>query len=246
MKYCRTVLVLLTLAMTAGTAGSPAAGDWLVARDGGRVETKGPWQVKGKLVVFTQANGSLGSLRLADVDLDASRKATAEATEAQAQAAKPAAPAPAKKKLAVLTDQSFRKTAPPTAAVVAPPAEEGAPAPAPGENGPLTVSSWKQANSSKEGPKGGLEIQGTLHNTTDRLIVNPSVEVRLYDDAGESLGSAPGVLSASTIPPRGTIDFRATFSGAYTVFAEVKFEPRGLPLDMGPGEPKPEDSSPPQ
>jgi hypothetical protein len=240
MKF-RTVLVLLTLVAPA----MPAAGDWLVARDGGRVETKGPWQVKGKLVVFTQTNGSLGSLRLADVDLDASRKATADAASAQAEAAKPAAPAPPKKKLAVLTDQSFRKTAPPTAAVVAPPAQEGAPAPAPGESGPLTVSSWKQINV----PKGGLEIQGTLHNTTDRLIVNPSVEVRLYDDAGETLGSAPGVLSASTIPPLGTVDFRATFSGAYTVFAEVKFEPRGLPLDVGPGgprEPKPEDSSPPR
>ena len=240
MKY-RIVLVLLTLAVTAGAAVSPAAGDWLVARAGGRVETKGPWQVKGKLVVFTQANGALGSLRLADVDLDASRKATAEATEAQAQAAKPAAPAPAKKKLAVLTDQSFRKTPAVTSAVVAPPAEEGTPPPAPGTSGPVTVSSWKQSNLTQ----GGLEIQGSLHNTTDRLIVNPSVEVRLYDEAGESLGSAPGVLSASTIPPRGTIDFRATFAGAYTVFSEVKFEPRGLPLDMGPGEPKPEDAPPP-
>jgi hypothetical protein len=222
--------------------GSPAAGDWLLTRAGGRVETKGPWQVKGKLVVFTQADGSLGSLRLAEVDLDASREATGEA---QAQAGKPAAPEPPKKKLAVLTDQSFRKPPAVTSAVVAPPDEPEGAQLAPGTAGPVTVSSWKQADA----PQGGLEIQGTLHNTTDRLVVNASVEVQLYDEDGNSLGRTAGLLSASTIQPWGTIDFRATFSGPYTVFAKVTFEPRGLPLDVGPGgsdEPKPGDSSPPR
>lgn len=218
-------------------AGSPAAGDRLVTRAGGPVETKGPWQVKGKLVVFTQADGSLGSLRLSEVDLDASRKAT---DEARTQAAKPSAPEPPKKKLAVLTDQSFRKTPAVTSAVVAPPDEPEGAELQPGTAGPVTVGSWKQADS----PQGGLEIRGTLHNTTDRLIVNASVEVQLYDEEGNSLGSAPGLLSASTIQPLGTIDFRAVFPGPYTVFAKVTFEPRGLPLDLAPGEPKPGDSPP--
>ena len=60
-------------------AALPASGDWLVSRDGERIETRGPWTVKRSSVVFTAANGALSSLRLADVDLEASEKATAEA-----------------------------------------------------------------------------------------------------------------------------------------------------------------------
>ncbi len=72
----------------------PATGhaDWLVTRAGERVETQGGWEVKGRMVVFTQPTGTLSSLRLSEVDLDASNEATADAAAA---AARPAAPEPA-------------------------------------------------------------------------------------------------------------------------------------------------------
>jgi hypothetical protein len=200
-------------------AVSPAGADWLVTRAGGRVETRGAWQVKGKLVVFTQADGSLSSLRLADVDLEASRKAT---DEAKAQAGKPA-PEPVKKKLVVLTDKDFRKAAAPAAAAVpVQPAEPGQPA----SSGPVAVSSWKRVDLPDNG---GLEVQGTLHNTTDDVVVNAAVEVQLYNEAGEQVGTAPGILSTSAIQPKATADFRARFPGVFT-FADVKFEAQGLPL----------------
>ncbi len=66
--------------------------DWLVTQDGERIETKGGWQVKGRMVVFTRPEGTLSSLRLSEVDLDASREATIRAAEA---ASRPAASAPA-------------------------------------------------------------------------------------------------------------------------------------------------------
>ena len=47
--------VVVAALLAAGLFAAPAAADWLVTRDGGRVETKGPWKVKGKLVVFTRA-----------------------------------------------------------------------------------------------------------------------------------------------------------------------------------------------
>lgn len=235
----RSTLVLLGILAAMAAAGSPAAGDWLVTRAGGRVETKGPWQVKGKLVVFTQADGSLASLRLTDVDLEASRKATSEAT---ARKEKTAAPEPPKKKLAVLTDQSFRKPPAASSATEAPPEEGAQPVPAGTGGGPVTVSAWKRVDTPGSG---GVEIQGTLHNTTDSLIVNPSVEVRLYDHAGDSIGSAFGVLSTGTIQPKGTIDFRATLPDAFS-FAEVRFEPRGLPLAARAADPQPEEQAPPQ
>ena len=45
--------------------------DWLIARDGTRVETRGPWWVKGKQITFYTKVGVFASIRTADVDLDA-------------------------------------------------------------------------------------------------------------------------------------------------------------------------------
>jgi hypothetical protein len=215
---------------------SPAAADWLVTRDGGRVETKGSWQIKGKLVVFTQADGTLSSLRLADVDLEASRKATAEA---KARAASPPAPEQPKKKLAVLTDEDFHR-------VMAPAAEQSADAAAAAPsaaNGPLAVGSWKRIENSGGD---GIEIQGTLHNETDEVVVNAAVEVQLYNEVGDRVATAAGVLASPAIQPRSTVEFHAGFPGVFT-FATVRFAPKGLPLDTGTAaEPKPAENAPPQ
>ena len=59
------------------TLAAAAGADVLVLRDGTRLESRGAWQEKGRQVVFTDAGGKLCALRLADVDLDASRAATA-------------------------------------------------------------------------------------------------------------------------------------------------------------------------
>src|SRR3954451_714505 len=139
------VLGLLVL----GTAMVPAHADWLVTRDGGRVETKGTWQVKGKLLVFTRAvDGALASLRVAEVDLDASTKATAEAK------VKAEAPPPVEtpqKKLAVLTDKDFRKPTPPAETGEA--TKDGAAA----RPGRLAVSGWKKLDR----PDGdGIAVEG--------------------------------------------------------------------------------------
>jgi len=221
-------------------AASPAAGDWLLTRAGGRVETKGPWQVKGKLVVFTLADGSLSSLRLADVDLEASGKATGDA---KVQAGKPAAPEAAKKKLAVLTDENFRRSSSAGSAAV-PPTGETQPSPSvqPDKSGPVTISAWKRVNL----PGGdGIAIEGTLHNTTDHVILNASAEVQLYDDAGERVHSAAAVLSSQSIQPRATVDFRAVFPGVFT-FGEMRVETQGLPLDVGSPEAQSESTAPPR
>jgi len=90
---------------------APAGADWLVLRDGGRVESAGPWEVKGRLVVFKLADGSLASLRLAEVDLAASDEATAAAIREREKAV--AAPAPAVKRpsVLILTDENIPKAA---------------------------------------------------------------------------------------------------------------------------------------
>lgn len=82
------VATLLAGALVAGDAGA----DWLVLADGSRVETEGSWEVKGRQIVFTTADGTLSSLKTEQVDLDASREATRAAVE---RAARPAPPPPA-------------------------------------------------------------------------------------------------------------------------------------------------------
>ncbi|MFL6194716.1 MAG: FxLYD domain-containing protein [Thermoanaerobaculia bacterium] len=221
----RSALGVLGLVLLAAT---PSKADWLITKAGARVETRGPWQVKGKLVVFTQNDGSLSSLRLSEVDLEASTKATADA-KLQAEAPPPP-PEPARKKLAVLTDQNFRKKSP--AASAQP--EAGPPT----ASGPVSVSSWKQVNR----PGGdGIEVEGTLHNNTEAAIINAAVEVQLYNEVGDRVGTSNGVLSSTSIQPKGTAEFRASFPGTFT-FANVKFEAKGWPLDISPA---PQESKPP-
>ncbi len=82
-----------------GMFAAAAHADWLVTRAGERIETQGSWTVKGRMVVFTQPGGTLSSMRLSEVDIDASREATNRAAEAAARPAEPApAPAPAPRK----------------------------------------------------------------------------------------------------------------------------------------------------
>lgn len=54
-----------------------AQADWLVLQTGQRIETKGAWTVKGKQVVYTTPEKLLRSLRLSEVNLEASTRASA-------------------------------------------------------------------------------------------------------------------------------------------------------------------------
>src|SRR6476661_7310749 len=104
---------LMTLAYGI-SSHAPAAADWLVTREGGRIETRGAWKVKNQLVVFTLPNGTLSSLRLSEIDLAASEKATEKAKAPPA----PSVPAPSAtetgKPRTVLTDVSVRQSKPPS------------------------------------------------------------------------------------------------------------------------------------
>jgi len=218
-----------------GVAALPVRADWLVTRDGGRVETKGTWQMKGKLVVFTRAaDGALASLRASEVDLDASAKATADA---KVKSEAPPPPEPAHKKIAVLTDKDFRKPTPPGEGDAP---EKGAPA----KSGPLAVSNWKKLDI----PSGeGIAIEGQIHNTTKDMMINASVDVQLFNEAGERVGTAHGLLTSTSVQPDGMVSFRANFPGVFT-FTDAKFQVNGLPLTFSspPADgDKPADQAPP-
>lgn len=210
----------------------PARADWLVLRTGERAETRGPWKVKGKLVVFTSAKGDLSSLRLADVDLATSERVTAEA---RAQAEKPPEappPPPPQKEVRSLTDADFARKPPPATAEGEEAAkkegeEDGEPKT---EKSPVAVSSWNQMNRT-EGD--GLDLVGSLRNNGNLLATDLTLTVTVYDDEGGLLATADGILASTSLPPGGTTSFRVPLPGVFT-FARAAFETKNVNVTLDP------------
>ncbi|MDX1630774.1 MAG: glutaredoxin domain-containing protein [Thermoanaerobaculia bacterium] len=69
---------LLAVVLIGAMVAVSAPGDWLVTLDGARLETQGPWEIRGSRVVFTDVRGTLCSLSFETIDLTASREATEE------------------------------------------------------------------------------------------------------------------------------------------------------------------------
>jgi hypothetical protein len=240
-----TLLGLSALLMAAG----PARADWLVTREGARVETQGAWKVKGKLVVFETAAGKLSSLRVADVDLEASRRETEEAVAAQAQAAaEPEKPAERKKSVRVITDKDVRQASP------APPrgdrpetGEEGgeaapaAPA-ADTTSGPvLLVEAWNQA---RDPEKDHVLINGTLQNTSSTTATELKLKVLLFDETGTLIATSQAAVAKGALPPGERVAFKAEFPG-YFSFATIQFDPKSRSLSTRSGD-QPIPEAPPE
>lgn len=83
--------------------------DVLVTRAGERIETLGPWTIKGKQVIFTAANGTLQALRVDDVDLEASDLAT---NPPEAPPPPPVVEAPPREPVLTITDKDIPRRAP--------------------------------------------------------------------------------------------------------------------------------------
>ena len=96
-RICRALLILPVAA--AAFFATPAQADWLVTKEGARIETRGPWELRGRIIVFTLPNGTLSSIRESEIDLEASH----DATEAANRPAEPAPEPEAEPKPSVLS-----------------------------------------------------------------------------------------------------------------------------------------------
>lgn len=170
--------MLLTVSLAA-----PSAADWLVTRDGGRIETKGKWRVEGAKVVFTLPNGTMGVMRKSEVDLDASAVASTEGAKPPAAATKVEPP---KTPVLTLTDKDIPKASPVALGEALPAEGAGAPAAsakaAPKKPASVVVQSWRQ-DPAKDG---GVEFSGVLVNVGTDIAVNITVEVEAKDGEGKS------------------------------------------------------------
>ncbi|HYH45694.1 MAG TPA: hypothetical protein VEG34_08405 [Thermoanaerobaculia bacterium] len=228
----RTVFVSVALAAVLAGTGQVRA-DWLVTSEGARVETRGPWEVRGKLVVFTAPDGTLASVRLSTVDLEASRRVTAEALRPKpAQAAAPAR----RKSVTSITDKDFpkvpRAAAPAEGGAAAPAAASSAAAPAPTRA--VVVENWQQQERA-EGD--GIEILGVLRNQSPDIATELGLTVSTLDETGATTATAEASLTSTTLEPRGTINFQAFLPGVFT-FASANFDVRSKGLRLQTAEPK--------
>jgi hypothetical protein len=188
-------------------AAPPLLADWLVARDGSRIETKGRWRVEGNKILFELPNGTMGVMRKSEVDIDASAAASASS------ATPAAAPAPVKetktpKKVAVLTltDKDIRQAPPPREELTpeAAAAEaRGLPPPTPA--GAVIVDSWRQWTE-----QGVVEIAGVVKNVGADIAVNIALEVEVTDETGKS-HTAAGFLDKTSLVRGKDAAFRAIF-----------------------------------
>lgn len=196
---------------------APVAADWIVMTDGARLETQGPWSEKGKLVVFTDANGTLVSVRRSEVDMDASHRATREAVEAASRPAPP--PPPPRESVFKLTDADVGHVDDEDLAGGEGETDEGADdpdAPPP----PVSVIAWdRQDNAAGT----GSTIRATLENQGADVAISLSVTVTIFDQDGVAIGTTAAQLGSTGLVSGQTTEMVAEFPDIFS-FAAVTFD----------------------
>lgn len=227
---------ILGAGLVALAAVSAARADWLVTRDGGRFEIKGPWQVKGKLVVFTLPSGALSSLRVEQVDLGQSRTATAEAKAAATAAAEapPAVEKTRRKSIISLTDKDFKKVPAPDATdkekdkdgkekgKEGKDGKDGGPKVATSTSGSVQVLNWDRVPPEKTRTD-GLELTGTVANSGSSQVTDVQVMANLYDEVGTLIGKVPAQLANPILAPGESTTFTVAAPGLFA-FTAIKFD----------------------
>lgn len=227
--------LVLAVAVWVATA-SVLNAEWLVLRDGSKLELRGTWKVDGKRVVFQLADGTLSSLKLDQVDLEASAKATSAAAAApkveKSDRSVKAEPKPRR----VFTDADFSHPAPPSPESVAAAdgaAEGTADADAKTDKKPpqpLEVLVWNQ---SVDPATGQITITGTLRNAGEDLATAVVVEVQLVDRGGAILTKANANVSTPNVRPGAETEFRVRFPST-PGFESAKFDIKSVLFKAAP------------
>ena len=224
-------------ALLAAAAGTAARGDELVTRDGQVIETRGPWEVRGKLVVFTLADGTLASLRLTEADLEASEQRAKQAQlRAQQERQRPAQePAEPRQAVMVLTDRDVSH-APDLGeeselegvddgalaagtAEGAGDAKAGADSPVASTGRGVQVVQWGQE---AEG-EGGVAVRGVIQNLGSSFATKLSVNALFYDESGALLAAREVQFEDGPLGPGARRNFSVSLPHSL-IYDEIKFQ----------------------
>lgn len=222
----RRVIVLAVLILGAASA---APADRLVTRDGDVIETQGPWEVRGKLVVFKLADGTLASLRLDEADLEAS-EALARETERQERAtrARPEAPAPPPRQaVMVLTDKDVAHgrgvgDGSGEGQSGGEDGDEAAGTPVASSGRGVQVVQWNQ----ETGGETGVLVKGVAQNLGSSVATRVAVNALFYDETGGLLLAREVTLEEGALGPGARREFSVTVPHEL-VFDEIKFQVTG-------------------
>ena len=199
-----------SLAFTA----SGAVADWLVTQEGDRVEINGPWKVEGQLVTFILPNGTLGSMRLSAVDLDASQALTEKAAAQPA----PVQPKPRRKAEFVLTDADVGHPRSSDSGDSDSAGQSTAAEARPG----LRVAGWRE---NVDLSTSSVTVTGNLQNPTQNPATSIALSVMLYGEDGSLLETATADLERGFLNPGASVRFEARFTDTLS-FDRVEFDIR--------------------
>ena len=244
-KRLRIVMVVL-LALAAGT---PSVADELVTRDGQVIQTQGPWEIKGKLLVFKLTDGTLASLRLEEADLEASEARAREKERRDQQRREGAMQPPPEPREAVmvLTDKdvahvvSFGEEPEPegeaeasggggdqSATTVA--AAGGQQASAEGEESEaggevaasgrgVQVVQWGQEADGED----GVAVRGVIQNLGSSFATQLSVNALFYDEAGSLVAAREVQFESGALGPGARRNFSVSLPHSL-VYDEIRFQ----------------------
>lgn len=244
--------VVIGVLLIAPVTALPASGDLLITRDGSGIETRGPWEVRGRLVVFTRADGTLSSIHLRDVDLEASEEATAAAAAEEMEAEETSGPdetaeqgAGEKESAWVLTDADFTRRL-----IIEEEEEPGDSTADAAEDAaqnqptrpPVVLNYQRQIDEVDR----HVRITGTLANKSRATASSVALEVSLFDEQGDLIEMRRAAVDKTVLTPGAETPFEADFPDVFG-FAAVQFRPRSVNLETDEGEgpriPGPDDAA---
>ncbi len=185
--------------------------------------------IDGPLVVFTRADGSLASIRLNKVDLEASRPSGAESYRSPDE--KPVeSPAPAtrdRESVMVLTNRDVPRAASSRGPAIGYP--EGTSAAR--STSPVRVETWLEAEVA-----GGFEIVGQVRNRGSVVERIQGISVDLRDRDGGLIRSVLALPKRNLLETGATTTFRARFRQVADRRIRPSFKVESVKADSGPAE----------
>jgi hypothetical protein len=204
--------LVLTFALA---SGGDLWADRLVLKDGTELDTAGPWEVQGRLVVFKRADGTLASMRASEVDLEKSAAAT---TVANTPAPPAPAPPPRKPSVLSLTEQDLPPVGETEAAAAAAAGTAAAPPPA-----LVVMPGWRTVVAA-DGQS--TELLGMVRNDANAPALGVQVVAVLLSQSGEVIAEVEGATSSRALQPGQTTSFRVGFENAQP-YDRIEFRVNG-------------------
>ncbi len=196
----------------------PATADWLIGRDGSKLETRGPWKVQGSLIVLTLPDGRLASIAVGDVDLERSlvesASTVAQANPTVVRSRPDEYPAPSPESSWVWTNRNL-----PAAESLRSVGDRSGPASSELSEAQVRVEFWAAL---KDERINSVAIQGMLRNSSAKPLRISRAWVEIVDPVAGNR-SRPIIPRDPVLGAGAATSFRARFAGLNGEHSDPEF-----------------------